>query len=363
MVDVVVDGKVAAKAPYDPEDIPLSVRKRAAAVDKLYGDGNVYAGQPIDQTPILTAAQTTNLGVNIPAQQAAPPAPVAPVVQAPPAPAAPPDPAPAPVAEEDPNSNTWKSRHLALQGRHEKEVTSLQDTITQLGNELLHTQQQQRRAPPRAKPPAPPPTYLTENDVQNYGREWLDVAQRAAMQVVEPKLRDLEAENANLRKQQEVHKRRMLDQQVELAVPDFREFDRNPRWHQWLLGIDPLSGRVRQDLLNESISAGNAPRVLSFFNGFKKEEVATGQLEAAPSQLAYAPREPVIPLHSLATPGRARPATGGDASLPQDKPTYTRAQIAELYRLRQRGAYVGRDADWARQEADLYAAQREGRIR
>jgi hypothetical protein len=45
-----------------------------------------------------------------------------------------------------------------------------------------------------------------------------------------------------------------------------------------------------------------------------------------------------------------------------DKPIYTRAQIARLYSLHRRGAYAGREAEWARQEADFYTPQREGRV-
>jgi len=55
-------------------------------------------------------------------------------------------------------------------------------------------------------------------------------------------------------------------------------------------------------------------------------------------------------------PVRARPAPGGETS----KPIYTRAQIARLYSQHHKGAYIGREAEWARQEADFYAAQREG---
>ena len=39
---------------------------------------------------------------------------------------------------------------------------------------------------------------------------------------------------------------------------------------------------------------------------------------------------------------------------------YTRAQIAELYAAHRKGAYVGREAEWARQEADIIKAGSEG---
>jgi len=66
---------------------------------------------------------------------------------------------------------------------------------------------------------------------------------------------------------------------------------------------------------------------------------------------------------------RAMDQATGQASLPAsgrarspNKPVYARAQIAQLYSLHRRGAYAGREAEWARQEADFYTAQREGRV-
>jgi hypothetical protein len=355
MVDVVVDAKELAKRPYDPNDIPESVRKRAAAVDALYQNGGAVAA-PVPVPGQVPDAASADGGQ--PAVEQPQPPPVQPATVPAPAPAV-----GEPTAlDDDANSNTWKSRALSLQGRFNKEVGELQNQITQLGQELLHVQNQQRR--PSQRPQRPAPAYLTPEDEQNYGRELLDVAQRAALHVVEPKLQNLEAQNKELRRRQAQDQRRIMDQQVELAVPDFREIDRNPRWHRWLLGVDVLSGRVRQTLLDEAISAGAAPRVISFFNGFKQEEAATGHSEPAPFvQPTSVPRTPAIPLASLATPGRARPATGGETSLPSEKPVYTRAQIRDLYRAHQKGAYVGREAEWARQDLDIIAAGREGRIR
>ena len=40
MADVVVDQKPMDKLPYDPNDIPDAVKKRAAAVDALYTNGS-----------------------------------------------------------------------------------------------------------------------------------------------------------------------------------------------------------------------------------------------------------------------------------------------------------------------------------
>jgi hypothetical protein len=354
MVDIIVDQKPMEKLPYDPNDIPKVVRDRVAAVEALYrgSDGTQPSGEPEPPQPIPAEPSA----VQVPASQVeAPPtlAPSAPAV-------APPSP-----DDSDPNSNTWKSRALSKEGRDRAELDQAHRDLGELQekyyNEVVKSQQPQRRTAPKA----PTPKYLTQEDEQNYGRDLIDVAQRAAMETVVPHLQTLEHKNEELRRQLAKEQRRQLDNAVEMAVPDYREIDRNPRWHRWLLGIDVLSGRVRQTLLNEAISVGNAPRVVSFFKSFLSEEVATGHVvESAPSsQPAPAPREPAISLTSLAAPGRARPATGGNASLPADKPTYTRAQVKQLYEQHRKGAYVGREAEWARLEADFFTAQREGRYR
>jgi hypothetical protein len=365
MVDIVVDQRPMEKAPYDPNVIPKAVRDRVAAVDALYKPNGSDGSQPPSETP---PEQVTPPVEQVPTPQPTPLPLSAPAST--PSVAAPAPPAPTPP-EDDENSGSWKHRFARMQGRYDasqRTIGEMQVQLEQMGNELMHLQQHQApRQGTRDRPPTPPQQtrqYLTPEDEQNYGRDLLDVTKRAALEVVAPKIVEIEERSAELQRQLVREQRANLDRMVEMAVPDFRQIDRNPRWHRWLLGIDLLSGRVRQTLLNEAVASASAPRVISFFNGFKQEEAATGHTEAlAPgSHQPAAPREPAIPLASLAAPGRARLATGGDASLPPDKPIYTRAQIKQLYEQHRRKAYVGREAEWARQEADIIAAGREGRI-
>jgi|SRR5262252_2593020 len=369
MVDVVVDQKSMPKLPYDPEVIPKAVRDRAAAVDALYAHADTSGESPQTQPssevkpPELPSPPETPVAEQVPVvpPSTTTPAPSAPAVSPPPPP-------------EDENSDSWKLKFVRMQGQNtalNKTIGEMQVQLEQLGSELLHLQHNQQQAPraPRERQPGaavtPPPQYLTPEDEQNYGRDLLDMSKRAAMEMVAPKIQEIEEQNALLRRQVADERRRSLDQMVEQAVPDFREIDRNPRWHRWLLGIDVLSGRVRQTLLNDAIATASAHRVISFFNGFKQEEAATGHIEAPASTPTgqAPPREAAVPLASLAAPGRARPATGGDTSLPTEKPIYSRAQIKQLYDAHRKGAYVGREAEWARQDAEIIAAGREGRIR
>jgi hypothetical protein len=127
--------------------------------------------------------------------------------------------------------------------------------------------------------------------------------------------------------------RACLDREVEQAVPAFREIDKDPRWHQYLLSRHPFTGLMRQQLLNDAIASGSASRVIAFFEGFLRENQATGQ----------------------AAPGRTR-------SAPPGKRTYSRAEIDALYAAHREGLYKGREAEWTRQEVDIFRALREGRV-
>jgi hypothetical protein len=44
------------------------------------------------------------------------------------------------------------------------------------------------------------------------------------------------------------------------------------------------------------------------------------------------------------------------------KRTYSREQIGQLYGAHRKGDFAGREDEWNRIEADIFAAQREGRI-
>lgn len=368
MADVVVDQAPRPQLPYDPADIPEAVKKRVAAVEALYQHPPELEA-PAEPAP--PAAAEPEPPPPPPAESApeSPPTVSSPNLTLAPVPE-PPSVAPPPI--EDENAKSWKDRALSWQGRYnaaQKTNAELNEQLAQMGRELYETQQLLSRRSARTASngsAAPSPAFLTDQDVQNYGSELVDFTQRAAAHAVAPRLQRIEQENAQLRENLSKEARHRLDQSVEAAVPNYREVDANPRWHKWLLGLDIYSGRVRQHLLNDAIAAADAHRVVSFFRGFIHDEAATGHTELAPTSQPAAsqpPREPAVPLASLAAPGRPRPASGGESSMPLDKPQYTRAQIAQLYRQHQKGAYVGREAEWNRLDADIIAAGREGRIR
>jgi hypothetical protein len=183
--------------------------------------------------------------------------------------------------------------------------------------------------------------YLTQQDVDNYGSELLDVSQRAALHALGPHIQNIAEQNAQLRQQVAREARHRLDGEVATLVPDYKTIDADPGWHRWLLGIDLMSGRVRQTLLNEAISAGDARQVKTIFDRYRGQATSTS---------------------SHASTSHASTSSGRRSSSSSYKPIYTRQQIAQLFEQHRKGAYAGREQEWARLEHDIIAAGREGRV-
>jgi hypothetical protein len=336
--------------PVDPDvKLPPSVAKQAAAAEALHTQTYQTEPPPVAQPdPAAPQPQPDPQ----PALNTAPqPAPKPPAPQVQPQPQ--PQPAPAP---------DWEHRYHSMEGRYKQAaltIGSMQEQMSEMGDELLRMQ----RVLPANQVRPQPSTLLTEEDVKTYGPELLDVVKRAAREAVMPDLQNTQSRmdqvNQRVARQTTQGVYSILDQKV----PDWRSINQSDRFKIWCGLRDVYSGDIRGKMLNAAFQAADAPRVIAFFTGFLAEEQATGQQPDPLAQPApQPPRVAATPLETLVAPGRAKPPTG-DSPTAVDKPIFTRAQIAGFYDLVRKGSYAGRDADKAKDEAAIFAAQREGRVR
>jgi hypothetical protein len=173
--------------------------------------------------------------------------------------------------------------------------------------------------------------YLTQSDVYNYGEDLIGFTQRAAAQYVAPHLQALDQQNAELRRQVAEQTRKAMHDRVEAAIPNWRDIDSDPRWRAWLSEIDPFTGVIRQQVLDDAIAAGSADRVVAFFRGFQAQHGGAAR-----------------------SPGRPRSAA------PQPGMMLSRERIKELYELHRKGKLTG--PEWERTEQQIIAAANEGRV-
>jgi hypothetical protein len=121
---------------------------------------------------------------------------------------------------------------------------------------------------------------------------------------------------------------------LDQAVPNWHEVYGDPRFSQWLSEQDPYNDGTRSQHLRRAVAAGDASRVVRFYQGFLAE--ATHHASAA-HQRAH----------------QSRQTASGNR-------IYSRDEIKRLYEARRLGQID--DKRWGPLEADIFAAGRESRI-
>ena len=308
-----------------------------------------------------------------------------------------PTPTPAPAAP-TPTKTYSESEFRAMVGRFEKAQQDNQNLIKRV-NEMQRLLATVGSVDPRTTgagrgdvtftPPTAPRKYITPKDEQEWSAEFIDVARRAAKEVVEDEVASIRGEVTQVRQSLgSVQQNIVMDAQQNVwselnkEVPDWATQNEDSGFKNWLGQIDPLSGMQRQTLLMDAFNNGQASRVVAAFKGYKAELAASGPAQTGRSSSGNGAESPggqnatdsrsnpattpTIDLTSLAAPGRAR---SGQVQSSPDKPIITGAEIAQFYSDVTRGRYADPEgkrpysAEYYQIEAQIQDAMREGRVR
>ena len=199
-----------------------------------------------------------------------------------------------------------------------------------------------------ASNPAQPGTgfQLSEDELELLDEETAAVVAKIVDASVKPlkerqQFTDGELERERNLRQAEGVKKLHLDFQDRLTtrVPNALELDADPAFRKWLSQVDPDSGRVRLELARAAKQIDDVKRVATFYEDWIAEQ---GRAD---------PREEMISPNRAADAGQGAP-TGRNWSRDEIKSFYTakrerRVTPDEVKRI----------------EQDIFAAQREGRIR
>lgn len=339
---------------------PKQVRDSVANIDALIlAQKPQPAEPPANQPP---APQPAPPGAPTPAQ---PP-------QSPPAPAGQP-PAQQPSGEPSgPAGQDAEHQLRSLQGRYDNQIRINGELTDRLSNmERMIASMQIAGAQRPSNEPAPPPAparLLTPEEQAEYGEEFIEVVGKRAREVVAPELSAYELRFRNLENRLEgvtsvtsQTAQERLYATLDSKVDNWRAINMMPEFKEWLQFQDPMSGRRRNDLLQEAFTGHEANRVVNIFQGFISAATSTPPANQPPAPTPGQPGTPEQPtLESLAAPGRAR--SSPQPSLPPEKPTYTSAWYAQFMRDKLTGKWKGREAEAEAIERDVFAAQHEGRF-
>lgn len=252
------------------------------------------------------------------------------------------------VVEQHPKSDDFEQKYRTLQGifaseqsKHKQETDAASAQIAQLRAELEQLKSQKQVDPVK---------FGTDEDRATFGDDFVKLVERG----VEARTQDYRKEIASLKAQLEQMggQVKTMNQSVEVSrhaafladldtmVPDWRTQNADQGFLDWLSQVDPVSGYVRNDILQGASAAHDSIRVAEIFKAYRG---ATGQTKVRKPTLAQ----------------QVSPAKG-HSSAPQGKRVFTQAEIGQFYDAWRRGMYT--EAQGKAIEQEIEQAIAEGRI-
>lgn len=249
---------------------------------------------------------------------------------------------------EDPNSETWQSRYIALQGKYNAEVPRY---AQQLREANQYIQQLESRAATQNADTVVPTDKQNEKDreaAELFGEDLVNYIRERSQAEAERRIAELKQSQQAVEQRIAQSEHERFFAQVDAAIPNWRDIDKDPAWLGWLEEYDPMLGAPRQAAVNQAVKERDAMRAIHLFNTFLGTRRPASA--SAPAQLSRALQEQVTP----------RPAGNASvASAPQAR-IYTQADIAKLLDPRHFNR-LPREQQIAL-ERDIDLAYEEGRI-
>lgn len=330
--------------------IPEQVRRQSEAIAKLYEpapEGDPPAAPADDTAPPVADGGTAPAPEPASAEQRQP----------------------APAAQTAPESPTFEQQYRTLQGMYNADTGRLRHELSQRDARIAQLEtllSSMTAAAPQPQTASAPQTQslVTPKDMEEYG-DSIEVMRRVSREeraaadqriaTLEQMLRQLQT--SVVPRVEEVAQRQAQTSEQDFwtrlttAVPDWRAVNADPKFHQWLLSVDPLAGMPRQALLEDAQRKLDVDRVKSFFATW---QAMNGQPTAQPTRNAAASE-----LERQVSPGRSR---AGSTSVANTQKTYTAQDISKFFDDVRKGVYRGKEAERDRIERDIFAAQQQGRI-
>lgn len=333
-------------------NVPEQVRRAAERANELH---NQVYGQPANpeepQTPEEPEAQPPEV------EQAAEP-PAAPTEETPQSE----QPSPAPEAEKP---TDWEHKYRSLQGVLSAEQRAWKAEKAQLEARIQALEAATKQASQQPDPAPPKVSRLTQQDIETYGPELVDVIKRAAAEmadeIVAQRMQEIKPELEQTRKKvtevagtvyQNAQER--FFGELAKAVPDWQQINTDQRWLDWLGEIDPLSGVPRQVYLDNASHRLDHERTAALFKAFKEAAGLNKPAEPAP-----APAAPTKPQLS------PQPRTVGNAVAPTPRTPevgVTRAEIDAHYRRASMDRAYRTSQEYQAMEQRIATALAAGRI-
>jgi hypothetical protein len=278
-------------------------------------------------------------------------------------------------AGHEPQANLSEIEHKykTLQGMYNSEKRRSAELIGRIDAlENMLAKQQEARQVQASESAEKPLTVeqlklLSQEEIDDYGSDLIDVMKRAALEAVQGELDELRKENKQLKQviggvgqKQEHNERDKFYAKLDSSVTNWRTVNKDERFLDWLAENDAYAGEPRRALLTRAFQANDADRVSRFFLGFLNETAAV-QKATAKSENPRPSGKGKVDLQSLAAPGDSSSGSADNTGKGSGR-MWKESDIGAFYDAVRKGKYKGRDDEYKRLENQIHNAMLEGKI-
>ena len=242
-----------------------------------------------------------------------------------------------------------------LQGMYDKEVPSLHSEVKALTKELETLKESLAKKAEEA--PKQEQKLVTDEDVQNFGEDLIEVQRKVAREVAaefESKLEALQSENQELRDLVGTTDNRISETTFEAKlhrlVPDFQQLDTDPNWIAWLDEVDPVLRAPRRTIALQAYQSGDAEGVAYYVDMFRSSMV-----KEEPAQEKSTDQELERQIQPVRTAANTNPTS-------QKGRTYTNSDIQKMFQKAAMLNSSGKLEEANKLEAEIDAAYMQGRV-
>jgi hypothetical protein len=249
---------------------------------------------------------------------------------------------------------TWRQRYRTLDGM----IEAANRRNSALEGQLAQIQQQLEQASSVHTPHRPEENLVTDEEVESFGADVIDIQRRVARAAVAPlqeQLEELRQENKRLNERVGQTGSRVetmsFEQKLKLEVPDFDKLNADPKWAAWLDEVDPLLRAPRRIVAQAAYERGDVVATAAYVELFRgSAKPVSNNVNEASAEL----RNQVAPSRSMSNTSapensQERVYTEAEAGALFDK-------VAMLYRQ-------GKNEEASKLDAEVTAAYNAGRVR
>jgi len=254
------------------------------------------------------------------------------------------------------DADYWKQKYRTLQGMYDAEVPKLHSQLRELSGEVAELTKKSNEKPVAAETKKPQ-SLVTDEDVETFGQDLIEVQRKVAREVAaefREELSALKEENVKLREQvtstDSQVQEASFDQRLHRLVPDFDQVNVDKKWIAWLDAYDPILRASRRTIAAQAYAKGDAEAVSDYVKMFR-------EATAKPVPNSSAGKNSELE-HQIQPSRSAASASQGE----EQGRMYTNADVQRMFKQTVTLSNQGKREEASALEAEIDAAYLEGRV-